>query len=84
MSEKISLKRMREEVAYELVMRKNVYPGQVARGKMRKEMAEERQDVMAAIGRFLDWCIEREPELRALKGDGPSPPARSPAPESSR
>jgi len=61
---KIGLNQMVGEAVYELAMRDQVYPGLVARGKLRQSEADWHRGNMAAILRPLEWLRENEHKIR--------------------
>lgn len=63
---KVSIIGQISEVDREIAMRKQVYPRQVASGKMRQAEADLLIGRMEAVRRTLVFCHNNEPDIRAF------------------
>lgn len=63
---KISLQHQIKEVEREIALRKSVYPGFVARKKMRQGEADEHLERMQAVLVTLQWLGENEVAIKEL------------------
>lgn len=58
------------ELRRELAMRSQVYPGLIAKKKMRQGEADLHVARMSAALRSLEWLQEHEGEIKAMMGTG--------------
>jgi len=65
MAEKIHIASQIAEVRREIALRKNVYPGLVAKGKLRQSEADLCLARMEAVHATLMFCSENEADIRA-------------------
>ncbi len=65
MSDRISLNQQIEEVQRELNVRAQVYPGLIARGRLRQSEADYQSERLRAVLKTLKWLQENEDDIRA-------------------
>lgn len=75
MSRKIPLEQQIAEVGRELGLRRNVYPGMVARGKMRQGEADEHLARLDAAYSTLVWLRDNRAWVLAATPASPLPAA---------
>ena len=64
----ISLRQQIEEVAREIALRENVYPRQVASGRMRQSIADFHMERIRAVKQTLGWLAENEARIKEVLG----------------
>jgi hypothetical protein len=71
---KIPIEQQISEVQRELALRRNVYPGFVARGKMRQGEADEHIARLEAVLTTLMWLRDNQAWVLASTPQSPLPP----------
>ena len=71
MSHRISLNQQIQAAQREVALRQSVYPGQVARGKMRQAEADFHIETMGAVQRTLEWLADHERVIKQRLSEGP-------------
>ncbi len=74
MTRKIPIEQQISEVQRELALRRNVYPGFVARGKMRQGEADEHIARLEAVLTTLMWLRDNRAWVLASTPQSPLPP----------
>ncbi len=74
MTRKIPIEQQISEVQRELALRRNVYPGFVARGKMRQGEADEHIARLEAVLTTLMWLRDNQAWVLASTPQSPLPP----------
>lgn len=76
---KISIEQQISEIQREIGLRKNVYPGLVARGKMRQGEADEHMARIEAALTTLQWIRDNRAWVLAATPESPLPAPADPA-----
>ena len=79
MKRKISIEQQISEIQREIGLRKNVYPGLVARGKMRQSEADEHMARIEAALTTLQWIRDNRAWVLAATPESPLPAPADPA-----
>jgi len=66
----VSLNQQIDEVKRELSKRDEVYPHQVATGKLRQSIADFQMERMRAVLRTLEWLQKYESQIRIMLTEG--------------
>lgn len=79
MKRKISIEQQISEIQREIGLRKNVYPGLVARGRMRQGEADEHMARIEAALTTLQWIRDNRAWVLAATPESPLPAPADPA-----
>ena len=77
MKRKISIEQQISEIQREIGLRKNVYPGLVARGKMRQSEADEHMARIEAALTTLQWIRDNRAWVLAATPESPMPEVKA-------
>lgn len=68
-AEPVTLEDMLAAAKREAALRRSVYPGLIARGKLKADQAQRELRRMEQIAKLLEWMLPRQAALRKMRED---------------